>query len=632
SGAAGGAARGAEVGLAEAARRCGLSLATLRRRWRDGQLPGAYRDPYGHVRVPVRALRHVPGRRRAQPGLSKRVVADALWILRKLIAFARANGLFPPGFDPTEGLDAPLPDAAAARTRRTTGQPRPLTLPECARIASHLHAVHQLTFWLQRIMGLRISEAFGLLVGDVVDLGEYGMLAVQGQGGRTFQVRDDTGTIVPVARKATAKTAAGSRVLVVPAKLMDLLRVAIEAFHTDPDSGEIDPAARLVPGVHDNNRGGQLGYTMALTEATNNEELGSDDLGFRVSSHLLRKSLATDLAWASGIEDTVRRRFMGHRAGDDVYGRIYTLDHPDVAPLTKVAALLDDNIATHITTLLTPTTRTVHWGRANPLFSRTDHVTAVLGDAGWQVEPGDPDDPLCDAKRAAEELGIVATTARRWMTDGTLPSVVLPDGDGVPRRYSRLSDIWAHRDDLHSIIRLPDLAEELGVRYDEIYRSVRHLGLTLQQHPTSREFRLTAEQAEALRAEHARVRALHRRSMKLPAAGRQLKVTFPTVRVLLGRDDLELDPEGDTSGACFVTRASVEACWLARNQAKCRRASSVPTVPFAEVMRLTGLGRRAVVDLVRGGVLEELPGRRSTCEVTAASLNKWLSGRDGVPS
>ena len=51
-----------------------------------------------------------------------------------------------------------------------------------------------MVFWLQRIMGLRISEAFGVLVGDVVDLGDVGMLAVQGQGGRTFNVRDDHGT------------------------------------------------------------------------------------------------------------------------------------------------------------------------------------------------------------------------------------------------------------------------------------------------------------------------------------------------------------------------------------------------------------------------------------------------------
>jgi integrase len=621
-----------EVGLAEAARLCGLSLPTMRRRWRDGQLPGAYRDPQGHIRVPARALKQIPGSKRRQTfGLSKRVVADALWILRRILAFARANGLFPPGFDPTEGLEAPLPDAAAARSRKPTSQPRPLTLVECARIASHLHAVHQLAFWLQRIMGLRISEAFGLLVGDVVDLGEYGMLAVQGQGGRTFQVRDDTGAIVPVARKTTAKTAAGSRVLVLPTRMMELLRVAIEAFHADPDTGEIDPTARLVPGIMNPNRGGQLGYQTSLTDATRGEELGSDDLGFRVSSHLLRKSLATDLAWSAGIEDSVRRRFMGHRAGDDVFGRVYTLDHPNVAPLTKVAAILDENIISHITSLLTPTTRTIHWGSANPIFARADQVTSVLADAGWQVEPGDPDDPLWDAKRVAEELGIVSTTARRWMIDGSIPSVVLPDGDGVPRRYSRMSDVWAHRDQLAGVIRLPDLAEQLGIRYDEIYRSARHLGLSIEQHPTSREFSLTDEQADALRAEHARVRALHRRSMKLPAAARQLKLTFSTVRILAINGELQLDPETDTSGARFVSRTSVQACWLARNEAKRRKAQPVATVPFAEVVRFTGLGRRAVVDLVRAGVLEELAGRRSMCDITTTSLEDWLrrGGQEG---
>lgn len=52
-----------------------------------------------------------------------------------------------------------------------------------------------------------------------------------------------------VDRKATAKTAAGSRVLVVPMKMMELLRVGIAAFHTEPDSGTVDHTARLVPGI-----------------------------------------------------------------------------------------------------------------------------------------------------------------------------------------------------------------------------------------------------------------------------------------------------------------------------------------------------------------------------------------------
>jgi hypothetical protein len=46
-----------------------------------------------------------------------------------------------------------------------------------------------------------------------------------------------------------------------------------------------------------------------------------------------RGRLSNDLAWSTGIEEPVRRRFMGYRAGEDVFGRVYTLDHRDVAPL-----------------------------------------------------------------------------------------------------------------------------------------------------------------------------------------------------------------------------------------------------------------------------------------------------------
>ena len=102
-------------------------------------------------------------------GLSQPVIADALWALRGVLAFARATGIVAPGFDPTQGLVAPAPDPATARTKPPTRQPRPLTLPACARLASRLHPDHQLALRLQRVMGLRISEAFGVLVDDVID-------------------------------------------------------------------------------------------------------------------------------------------------------------------------------------------------------------------------------------------------------------------------------------------------------------------------------------------------------------------------------------------------------------------------------------------------------------------------------
>ncbi len=616
-----------ELTLAEAARAAGVSVPTVRRRWRDGRLPGAYRNPLGQIRIPVAALGAITTQRRAPTGLSRSYVADALWVLRQVLAFARANGLFPAGFDPTEGLEAPAPDPAAARARAPRARPRPLTLPECARIAAHLHPIHQSVFWLQRIMGLRISEAYGTLVSDLVDLGDIGMLAVQGQGGRTFNVRDDHGTVVAVPHKQTTKTAAGSRVLVVPEKMMELLRVVIEAFHTHPDTGEVDTPARLIPGIHEAGCAGQAGYMGALEDATAAEGLGTADLGFRVSSHLLRKSLATDLAWENGIEDPIRRRFMGHRAGDDVYGRIYTLDHPEVAPLVKVAAALDDKITATISTLLAPTTRRIQWGRANPLAERDEHIQAVLGAAGWLVDPGDPDDPLCDAQRVADELGIAVMTARRWMADGIVASTVLPDPRGVPRRFAKLSSVWATRDRLAERVLLPDLAEQLGLRYHELYHMVRRLDLNLELYPGSREYQVTPDAAVALRAEHKRVRALHRRSMKLAVAARQMKVAAGTAGLLARRGDLSVDLETDSSGAIFVTRASVEQCWIARATPRQRRAQTQPGVPIAEVSRFTGHSARDLMDLVRAGVLEQVPGRRA-CQLTPASLRAWMTNRN----
>jgi hypothetical protein len=242
------------------------------------------------------------------------------------------------------------------------------------------------------------------------------------------------------------KTAAGFRMLVVPAKMLELIRLSIDAFLTDPIPGHTNG---LVSGVHEANRSGQQGYVHVREDATIAEGLATSDLGFRVTSHLLRKSLATDLAWQEGIGDTVRRRCMGPRAGDDVFGRICALEHPQIAPLVKVAANLDDQITASIGFLLTPTTRRPHWGKHSPLRQRAEHISATLTNAGWLVDPGSPDDPLCDAERVATELDIHPNTARRWMAGSTVAAIVAPDApdaQGVPRRYSRLSAVWSQRD------------------------------------------------------------------------------------------------------------------------------------------------------------------------------------------
>ena len=128
-----------ELSLRETAREGEVIVATARRCWRDGELTGAKRNSLGHVRVPGLSAAALRRAKRERPvGLSQQVVSDALWLLRWLLAFARANGLVPAGFDPTEGLNAPTPDAVAAQTRQPKCQPRPLSCAECGRIAAHL--------------------------------------------------------------------------------------------------------------------------------------------------------------------------------------------------------------------------------------------------------------------------------------------------------------------------------------------------------------------------------------------------------------------------------------------------------------------------------------------------------------
>jgi hypothetical protein len=171
------------------------------------------------------------------------------------------------------------------------------------------------------------------------------------------------------------------------------------------------------------------------------------------------------------------------------------------------------------------------------------------------------------------------------------------------------------------------LAVQLGLRYHEAYNMIRRLDLDLEQHPTSRVYEVTPDAADALRAEVERIQALHGRSMKLPAAAVQLHLAASTVRILAERGDLDVDPETDSSGLRFVTRASVKRYWIAHHEAKRRTVQPVAAVPVAEVARFTGETSRTLMDLVRAGVLDQVPGRR-TAQLTAPSFRAWMARRD----
>lgn len=215
--------------------------------------------------------------------------------------------------------------------------------------------------------------------------------------------------------------------------------------------------------------------------------------------------------------------------------------------------MLEELIRTSIGSLLVPSTRRIRWGHDNPIVLRAAHAEATLLASGWSIDPDSTDDPLCDVRRVASELAMAETTARRWMRDGTLTCVIVEDGDGVRRRWVRLSEVWSVRDRLGKRVLLPDLAEDLGIRYHELYRLSRLLGLELERHPTSRQFEVPPEATERLQAEVVRLRALHARSLKLATAAQRLDRAVSTVGLMARRGELEVDLETDSSKAVFVT-------------------------------------------------------------------------------
>ena len=154
---------------------------------------------------------------------------------------------------------------------------------------------------------------------------------------------------------------------------------------------------------------------------------------------------------------------------------------------------------------------------------------------------------------------------------------------------------------------------------------LRRLGLAADQDRVNGQYQLSPEAAEALRAEQRRIGDLHGRSVKLAVAARQLGVALSTAALLSRTGQLEVDPETDGSDARFVARASVQACWLAR-QRRGQAAEQLEAVALDEVARFTGRSQSDVMDLVRAGVLEQLPGRRA-CQITAASVQVWLAER-----
>lgn len=533
---------------------------------------------------------------------------------RRVLQSALSDGLLER--DPSTGVRAMV---------RFGGEDRhadapPLTLEETARIVGELPPAYQVAAWMMRLLGLRIGEVFGPRVRDVVDDGTDMVLLVHRQGGRTFEERDECGRWVRSTESSRLKTDASDRVMPVPSCLAELIRIIIDAYHTDPDTGGVMAEARLIPGVQQADVGGLGNLRQRLREAAAVTGVRDGDVDERLRPHQLRSALATDIHLRQDAIDAIQQRFLGHRAGDTMLLRHYLLDDPEAQALVDIRDAIEADVRRRLGDLLVPTAASHQWGRDNRHRDEQDYTETVLVACGWR--DGGADETWLSTEKVACLLGIHPSKARERMADGRIPAKLRRWGTRecwVARR----DDVEAHLAETSAGTSVEELAVRIGQSYHQTYQELRRLRIT-PAHPGGQRIMLSDEQVECVQLEQQRIRALHERAVRVAEAARLIRRKDRTVRGYLAEGKLELDPETDASGARFVTRRSLEA-HLAEREPKPQVESASESMPITGVEGMTGLSRRQLRDLIQGGHLVAVNAGRDV-RVTVASLQAWAIG------
>lgn len=538
---------------------------------------------------------------------SRENVSGMLWALEQILTYAHALGapvvMVPveKGFKPaiTYGISAMAP------RKRVKRKARLVTFGEAQALAAEMNVIHQTVLWLLRVAGLRISEAYGLLVSNFIFDGEWGYLLVEAKGGRLMLERNDDEETVVTHRSESLKTAAGYRLLALPHALTVLICQVIEIFGTNPEKGEIDGTKRLIPTIR-SEEGGIGGFSNALKKASRAVGRSLDEESL-VIPHDMRKGFATDLAWSPDLESLVRRRAMGHRAGNDVFDLIYTLDDRLSEAMKPAALVIDAEIARMIRTLMVPTTKRPSYGTSLELSERMAR-DAALAEIGWQVNA--LGDDWIEADEAANILSMSVTATRRLFPDQL--SAVKSNGQW----WVRLDDVIVYRDRFIDWWRIEDLADKVGATYHQVHSAVQRLGLSTTKDEYSRQLLLTTEQADEVIGEFARIEALRQRAVPASEVARVLNASLSSIHLWVKIGRLEVDAESDASGKVFVTRASIQ------NELDRRGLQKIGNISAAELKEWSGLDDKQTRALVAAGLLK----RGSDGGYTTESVENWATG------
>lgn len=439
----------------------------------------------------------------------------------------------------------PLEGGKRHRRKRSAHGPT-LSLSYCKHsVAPNLHLVHQLSMWVQRICGLRVSEAFGIRVGGINRFEDMGWCIIGSQGGKSFRDWDPIGEVIEVADFINrVKTPTSVRVVVFPPSLMVLIDAVIVAYHTD-EFGNVDLSVPLLFGPQSMFRG-QAGYRSALTGAYASEEA--------FTSHDLRKRMIHDVAMKIDQISEVKRRVMvGHSAGSDEHGSVYIRDLIDLSEMVKATKHVEDLVQTEVGLLIVPTDKRPQFTRDHPYYSRQERANEVLVRYGIVAE-----DHRLSAREIGDLIGRSEQSVAQWCRRGLIEAVKVRTPEGFEQWLATREAVENYLATYAGCETVDNAAESLELTYHQLYQLAARLELERRTDESTGRLLISEEAVKEARVELERVDALRSRSMLVSEAASVLRRPRSSLQLWITSGILEVDPETDTIGQKYVTRESIE--------------------------------------------------------------------------
>lgn len=531
-------------------------------------------------------------------GMQRESAKNVLFVLKQAMLRARDHGAALRG-DYTRLVAIAPAGKDLARQPRT--DPGYLPVDAARQVAGHLSVVHQLTLWLLRLTGMRIGEAFGLLVKDFFQVSDGSWaLRIEKQGGEWKLVRDgDTGRFVYQPYKEGTKTEQSMRTVRVPELLASLLHEVIEVFHTR--DGVVLAENRLIPGLGKDQASGMSSFRSALD--------GAQAAAGLVKSvpHDMRGFVITDHRNA-GVDDRLGEYYVGHGEQKRTVHAGYDDGVPVELQTPATDAMADLLAAAGMSALIVPTDKREGWGRDTVLGRQREALLARMAARGWFAAPEgvEADAVLLSTRQVAEAVGKHEAEVRRMLQSGAIRGAkVLVSGALTWRVDERDLRVFL---EARSGSSLHDVAARIGLSYHQ----ARDLCLRLGVLSTSREkgtaIRLGPEDVARVEAEMKRVRAASQEVLDLQAAADRLGLPVGQVEKLVRSGDLVRvdDPRGTRRR--HVSAASVKE--YSQRMNRMRSGGEELFVPFQDARRALGLTRNRVSELIGLGWL------------TAATINR----------